>query len=420
MIKTVYQLLYAIKDKGIKEIEPYLNIQHNPTIGDMYEGLTKELMDKAIFKNFDIRVTSGKIKNINGVLSKQIDCMIVIGDGERIPFTKDYIYEVNNVIVVIEVKKNLFSDDLDSAYYNLKSVADIAEPNRSMEVSMLRSAFKSISKIELPEDTELCKLSYEKQMIYHTLVMECFLPARIIFGYEGFKNEHSLRKAFVDYIAAHASSDEKIEKGFGAVSLPSLIICGENSLVKTNGIPYVIGLNTDDWVLYASYNKDPLLLLLEIIWTRLTFLFHVSSDVFGEDLKMEALKPLLIATPVENRWQYNVLDFNKEELLEFPTEYNWQPTFLSDIEFYIMNKLCNDDKVDINDIGFQKFLEENNENIDDIISHLSNDRLVYLYENQLKLLTEQCQCIVTPKGFVAGENKDGRLSAWVLNEMKNK
>ena len=88
MINTIYELLSLLKDKGIAEIEPYLSIQHNPTIGDMYEGLTKILTDKAIFKGLDLRVTSGKIKNIYGVLSRQIDCMIVVGDGEKIPFTK--------------------------------------------------------------------------------------------------------------------------------------------------------------------------------------------------------------------------------------------------------------------------------------------------------------------------------------------
>ena len=91
-------------------------------------------------------------------------------------------------------------------------------------------------------------------MIYHALVMECFLPARIIFGYDGFNNERSLREKFVEYIYNQISEDG-YAKGFGAVSLPNLIICGENTLVKTNGFPYVVGLNTDDWLLYASYHQ---------------------------------------------------------------------------------------------------------------------------------------------------------------------
>lgn len=85
MIETVHELLAAMKEKGIEDIEPYLNIGHNPTIGDMYEGLTHQLMEGAIFKNFNMHVVSGKITNASGQFSKQIDCMIVIGEGEKLP-----------------------------------------------------------------------------------------------------------------------------------------------------------------------------------------------------------------------------------------------------------------------------------------------------------------------------------------------
>ena len=50
MIKTFKDLLQDLKEKGIQEIEQYLNIGHNPTIGDMYEGLTKELMENQFLK----------------------------------------------------------------------------------------------------------------------------------------------------------------------------------------------------------------------------------------------------------------------------------------------------------------------------------------------------------------------------------
>jgi len=200
MIHSVYDLIRAIKEHGLPEIEKYLNIQHNPTIGDMYEGLTLELARKSIFNQFDLRVTTGKIKNELGQISDQIDCMVVIGEGETIPFTNKHIYDVNKVVAVIEVKKNLFTKDLDSAYNNLKSVKDIAEPNRGMDATMLRNAFRSITKVELPEPDKVDKLTFTQQMIYHSLVMECYLPARIVFGYNGFTNEHSLREHFIKYI----------------------------------------------------------------------------------------------------------------------------------------------------------------------------------------------------------------------------
>jgi hypothetical protein len=48
-------------------------------------------------------------------LSRQIDVMVVHGDGERIPHTDHWIYPVNKVIAVIEVKKSPYKKDLADA-----------------------------------------------------------------------------------------------------------------------------------------------------------------------------------------------------------------------------------------------------------------------------------------------------------------
>lgn len=62
MICTLTDLLNSIKKQGIEKIEEFLYIKHGPTIGAMYEGLTKELMSKAIFEEFDLKVCSGLLK----------------------------------------------------------------------------------------------------------------------------------------------------------------------------------------------------------------------------------------------------------------------------------------------------------------------------------------------------------------------
>lgn len=205
MIRTISDMLNEIKKNGVEEIEPYLNIGHNPTIGDMFEGLTKELMEKSIFDGFNLRVASGKIKNNLGVYTKQIDCMIVIGEGEIIPFTNEKVYKIKDVLAVIEVKKNLFSKELEDSYNNLKSVIDINEADRSMSTNMARSVFKSICGEELPtKKEEIEALSQEKQLIYHSLVMECYHPARIVFGYTGFSSEYSLREKFLEFLQKNA------------------------------------------------------------------------------------------------------------------------------------------------------------------------------------------------------------------------
>jgi hypothetical protein len=78
-----------------------------------------EVLSASIPIELNLRVVSGFITNSDGELSDQIDCMLVQGEGERIPYTDDFKYNIDNVIAVIEVKKNLYSKEIESAYENL-------------------------------------------------------------------------------------------------------------------------------------------------------------------------------------------------------------------------------------------------------------------------------------------------------------
>jgi hypothetical protein len=66
------------------------------------------------------------------------------------------------------------------------------------------------------------------------LITEQFAPLRIVFGYEGYASEHSLRKGFLDFLERNPRT-----AGFGTTSLPSLIVCGGHSLVKLMDIRMV-------------------------------------------------------------------------------------------------------------------------------------------------------------------------------------
>lgn len=421
MIQTIYQLLAAMKDRGVKEIEPYLGIGHNPTIGDMYEGLTKELMEKAIFSNFDMHVVSGKITNKSGELSRQIDCMIVIGQGDKVPFTDEYIYEINNVIAVIEVKKNLFSSELSSAYDNLKSVIDIATPDKDFQINLLRDAFIGISKTKLPEYEQVGNLEERLQLLYHSLIVECALPLRVIFGYEGFADEFSLRSKFIEFISKHGSSAKHKIKGFGATSLPNLIIVRENSLIKTNGMPYAITLDeTGDYCWVASYRRNPMLIFLELLWTRLTYLYDVPTSVFGDSMNEEALAPLLLARGTMNGWNYIPIPYTKEQLANMDQDSAWMPTVVSKAEYILLNQLCDDGSVPIDD-DLVEWAKGLGEDINDILTNLNNARLVYNDHGTVKLLTQACRCVIVPGlGYCAADNYDGRLLRWLSRYMQNR
>ncbi|PEM04625.1 hypothetical protein CN602_07755 [Bacillus cereus] len=414
MIENILDLLEALKEKGINEIEPFLKVKHGPMIGNMYEGLTKKILETAIFKELDLKVVTGKIFNKNGDMSNQIDCMIVEGEGEKLPYSDEYLWDIRNVIAIIEVKKNLYSDELESAYLNLKSAADLKLPEENMKISLLRDSYKSIVHEELPLHNDVEKLPFHKQMIYHSLVMDSYIPARIIFGYTGYKGEHNLREAFVKYLKENLN-----QKGFGVVSFPNLVICDEYSLIKTNGMPYATPIEADDfWVFYCSYNKNPLLLMIEILWTRISYKYKV-TDIFGDDLKMQGLRPLLKGKAIHKKkrigWEYNVIEISKDQLEQFVESYEWSPVFLEETQFTVINGLCMGMSANINDSNFTKIISANQTNVEQFIKDLVNTNLVYIDSNgDISLLTDECICMILPDGrLVAGENKDNRLMNWV-------
>lgn len=145
MINTIKELLESLMVQGVDKINSFHDIKHPSTIGDMYEGLTKELLNKAIFKDLDLKVCSGFIYNGENELSKQIDCMIVVGDGIKLPYSETFKYNINQVIAVIEVKKDLFGKELDLAYKNLLSVKNIMQPNHDMIIDILEQAYESVT-----------------------------------------------------------------------------------------------------------------------------------------------------------------------------------------------------------------------------------------------------------------------------------
>lgn len=417
MIKTFKDLLQDLKEKGIQEIEQYLNIGHNPTIGDMYEGLTKELMEKSIFEGLELSVVSGKIINDDGDLSRQIDCMIVVGDGEKLPYTDSYIYNINNVIAVIEVKKKLFSKELQSAHENLNSVARIEKYDKELEFKMFQDAFRSISGMNLPPRNLVGTLSEHHQMLYRILIVECILPIRVIFGYEGFSTELSLRENFSKYIEEHSNSNAKSGE-ITAHLLPNLIISNNNSLVKTNGMPYTLPTNEEDYCCWmASYRKHPLLIFLELLWTRLTYYYNISSDIFGEDLEMESLAPLLLAKGSKGDWTYEILDLSEKQLNKYGEYLEWMPTEISSAEYKLLYLLVENGKLDINQ-ELLKLLELSHFQLNAIIERLNKKRLICYEKNYLKLLTKECKIICFPDGSCyAADDFDGRFTKWLFKKI---
>jgi hypothetical protein len=430
MIKTVSDFLEELKAKGLELIKKYEIIDHPVLIGDMYEGLTKGILNKAVFDGLNIKIVGGKIKNSKGILSGEIDCMIVEGDGEELPFTEKFIYNFTQVIAVIEVKKSLYSNTLDDSYSLLRTVIDVSSnPEKDGDnyiIRSLRDAWKSMLRIELPRRSDLDSYSETEQYIYHTLLLEAYLPLRIVFGYYGFKTEYKLREAFANYLGSKA--EDKPAKGYGAGSLPNLIICGKSSIIKNNGMPYAMPFRKDEyyWPILVTSPENPIHHLLEIIWTRLSYKFNISSLIFGPDYEYESVHEFINCKLGKDSdgnlgwwYKYTVLS---NKMLNKPEEEKliWAPTFLTKKQFVIINQLIYSEFINfVDNFEFVKDITEDGTDLQEFIKALVETGLLYVKNNEIRLLTDECQTIILPDGrLCAGENKNGELTYWIENNLK--
>lgn len=89
----------------------------------MYEGLTSNILEKTIPINLNLQVVNGVIYNELGQMSGEIDCMLVKGNGEQIPYTHSYKWHIKNVVAVFEVK-TLYKNDLTDSFEHLRGVLD--------------------------------------------------------------------------------------------------------------------------------------------------------------------------------------------------------------------------------------------------------------------------------------------------------
>ena len=86
MLRTVAELLDAIAQAERHSFERFPEIKHPTVIGDQHEALGRQLASLALPPAHTFSVVRGFVRSARG-LSKQMDCMVVVGAGERVPQT---------------------------------------------------------------------------------------------------------------------------------------------------------------------------------------------------------------------------------------------------------------------------------------------------------------------------------------------
>jgi hypothetical protein len=106
MIKTIADLLRELMVKEAAKLDDE-TITHGPTIGSMYEGLARDILDRVIPGDLDVRVVDGFIEGVDGSLSPQLDAMVVTGKGRQLPYTTNFVWPIADVIAAFEVSIGL-------------------------------------------------------------------------------------------------------------------------------------------------------------------------------------------------------------------------------------------------------------------------------------------------------------------------
>lgn len=342
MITKASELLELFIQEETKKLEG-VKMPHMPTLGSAYEEVTKQGIDKdfVIPKHLDLSVVSGFVSIAGEMLPEQIDCMLVHGQGERYGLTEQYIYDIENVLCIFEVKKTLNKADYIDAMDHLAGIRRKFAEN--FEYKMINEGYKpniDAAKIHFSQITGKAApehysgihvLSESDAILFYCLVQESLAPISIIQGYNGYKREQGLRKAFIDILEM---KKEVAGGSIGIPSIPSLVISNQYSLVKGNGFPFIVTNDKNEWVAVSSTRYNSAKLIIELIWSKISYRFNIRMP-WDDGLYMDSLEPLLVAKVSRAGdkvgWMYNTFEFKEKHLIRDDVNV-WKPAPLKKVE----------------------------------------------------------------------------------------
>lgn len=346
MISYASELLAKFILEESSKLAQY-DMPHMPTLGEAYEEITKQGIDKkfVIPKFLDLMVVKGFVKMGNERLPQQIDCMLVVGEGERYGLIEQYYYDIENILCIFEVKKTLRKSDFVDAYDHLGSIRakfsqyfedKLLTGNFEPKMSRARKAFAQLTGKIAPERyRDIHQLSTSEGILFYALVQEENAPVSIVHGYGGYKTEEGLRTVFIDML----EDRKKLSwKGLGIPSIPSLVISNDFCLIKSNNLPYLAVNDNDEWVAVFSTRHNPARIILELIWAKISSWFDVKMP-YGSDLDIENASPLLTAIPMEDLgqagWMYKSHEFREKKLIR-EEMYSWEPSAVGQAEVAVI------------------------------------------------------------------------------------
>lgn len=344
MISNASEILRAFIAAEQKRLEGF-GMAHMPTLGKAYEAITMAAVDKEFVlpPGLDLRVVSGFIEGSN----YQFDCMLVQGDGQQYGLTTEYRYPIEKVLCVFEVKKTLTRADLADAINHLAEVQKLhlqatygteAEKPFSSVRSAIRSYERITGKIGPDSYRALDEMPLQEKTLIGYLERQRHVPVTVVLGYDGFKTEAGLRRSLLKIMDGTVGKPSNASIDL----LPTLVTSGDFSIVKCNAQPYMVHRDADSWVAAASTRHNAALILLELLWTKISFFCKIRMP-FGDDMESENLKELfaLQAAIHGDTFGWIVIPFeHPESKLCRAQSIPWQPARVSPAAMSLVNRVA--------------------------------------------------------------------------------
>lgn len=449
-IRTVTDLLQEIHNTRYEDVSNDIkeyNITHGPSIGDMHEDIVSDLSEKALFEGMDLRVVRGFISNSDKKVSSEIDCMIVYGEGKNLGGNR-YVYPINQVIAVIEVKTTLDSTKIQNCLDKFKELSiffvsrdneRLISENKKGKSHMASEAFRFMTK----KDRNSGNLTKIDHLIQKVTFADSVLPLRVIYSFKGYETDKGFASSYSKKVIEPLKNDilsPKTQKEFTQhlLSLPNLIINGHKSIVKNNGLP-INGYDPQKgiWDFYSIHENNALYNFVNLIWFRLlreNRIFNKYPFLADEPITREA--PIIKITRHDEPIDH--FRFTPYDLDKFETKKHYSIKKISLTEYCIIDELERNQKdkflyhmdpvrfmngLNVREKKVQKFisitlpelakkLDFNNGNYDDVISLLRKCEHLEVTNEKITLVSTSLTMLLVDDGIFAGDNRNGNLSIW--------
>lgn len=417
------QILSELINRFVNEEKIILNtspVTHPVLIGQMYEGLTKDILDKIDLSHHELKVVSGIIR-AGEFQSGEIDCMIVMGNGDKIPYTDKFYYSIDKVVAVFEIKKNLFSREINDAYQHLDEVFQLSKINcqlkqdaGTLNFDTTRAAHEFLNLFAKwpPRYEDNSSLPLHQRVIYHSLVRDWLSPLRIAIGYNGFKSEEALRKGVIKIY-----DNKELMSGYGVQNMPNLMISDGYSIIKTNGMPYKGSWEEEKgWCWLASSDTNPILLIMELLFDRVQLLLGIKPER-GMDQKEEVLYPLAFGKVVVQDdkvkgWSIGCVEAKIPLRENSQTE--WAPLELSLSEKEFLKLVHEYGPQYLRTSRLNSFLSRHGiEDIFHFTQSLRYARVILVMDDQFSICSGDWAVAKVNGVFYCGDNAGDRFKNWV-------